>query len=221
MEPPLCWITNAMDRSPGEPIRVDSPSWERLNGALLNLSYGTGRIFVVPHERVGDLMQGGVTPLPIPSMPTGVMRGRFHPEDGHLYACGMFAWASDRQQPGGFYRIRATGRPVFAVVGLHARPGGLDLSFSDPLDPESVSDPSRFSASVWSLRRTARYGSEHVDEHPLAVTSALLDDDGRTIHLTIPELAPTQGLELRFSIAGAQGDPAQGVVHATIHHLGP
>lgn len=82
MEQPLVWITNEMDRSPGEVVRVTSHGWGRLNGALLNLSYGAGRIFLVPYESVRHRLQGGVVQLPMPDLPTGVMRGRFHPGNG-------------------------------------------------------------------------------------------------------------------------------------------
>jgi hypothetical protein len=37
MEPPLCWITNAFDRSPAELLWVESDRWGPLQGALLNL----------------------------------------------------------------------------------------------------------------------------------------------------------------------------------------
>ena len=119
MEPPLCWITNAFDRSPGELLWVDSKRWGPLNGALLNLSYGYGKIFLVMHEQVGSVMQGGMIELPIPTFPTGVMRGRFNPIDEHLYACGMFAWAGNATQPGGFYRLR--NRQCFQLTARTAR----------------------------------------------------------------------------------------------------
>ncbi len=51
MEPPLCWITNEFDRSPAELLWVDSPRWGPLNGSLLNLSYGYGKVFVVRTNR--------------------------------------------------------------------------------------------------------------------------------------------------------------------------
>src|SRR6185436_18129178 len=53
MEPPMVWITNAKDRSPAELVWVPKNTWGSLGGSLLNLSYGTGRIFIVPHEQVG------------------------------------------------------------------------------------------------------------------------------------------------------------------------
>ena len=88
MVPPLCWITNAFDRSPAELLWVDSNRWGPLGGALLNFSYGNGKVFVVPHEEVGGKMQGGMCALDLPAFPTGIMRGRFNPQDGQLYCCG-------------------------------------------------------------------------------------------------------------------------------------
>ncbi len=64
MEPPVCWITNEMDRSPAEPVWVTSNAWGPLQGALLNLSYGMGKVFIVPHEMVAGTIQGGVCELP-------------------------------------------------------------------------------------------------------------------------------------------------------------
>jgi hypothetical protein len=117
MAQPVCWITNAFDRFPSEMLWVTSehPAWRPLKGSLLNFSYGYGKVYVVPYEKVGGAVQGvqgGMGTLPLPRFPTGVMRGRFHPVDGQLYCCGMFAWAGTQTQPGGFYRVRATGKAI-------------------------------------------------------------------------------------------------------------
>ena len=154
MEPPLCWITNAFDRSPAELLWVTSDRWGPLKGSLLNLSYGDGKVFVVPHERVGGVMQGGMIELPLPPFPTGVMRGRFHPSDGQLYLCGLFAWAGSAIHPGGLYRLRATGQPMHLPVGLHATKSGLKLTFTEPLDRASL-DAKNVQIKTWSLKRTA------------------------------------------------------------------
>ena len=158
MEPPVCWITNAMDRSPAELLWVESQqaAWKPLRGALLSLSYGNGKIFVVPHEIAGGKMQGGVCALPIPPLPTGIMRGRFNPVDGDLYTCGLFAWAGDRTQPGGFYRVRATGKPMVVPIGLSARHDGLAITFTEPLDRKKACRPSHYTAKTWSLKRTSQ-----------------------------------------------------------------
>ena len=74
----------------------------------------------------------------MPDFPTGVMRGRFHPGNGQLYTCGMYAWAGNKQTAGGFYRVRATGKPAWLPIGLHARKKGVEIIFSDPLEIASA-----------------------------------------------------------------------------------
>ncbi len=220
MEPPVCWITNAFDRSPSELLHVTSNTWGPLKGALLNLSYGNGKLFVVPHETVDGVMQGGMCALPTPALPTGVMRGRFHPTNGQLHACGMYAWAGDRTAPGGFYRVRATGKPMFLPVGLSARERGLKITFTRPIDRAFANDLSHYSVKTWSLKRTVDYGSEHHDEKRLRVTDATVSDDGRTLSLTVPEVRPTWCMEIKYTIRGAQGEAVEGVIDNTIHKLG-
>ena len=169
MVPPLCWITNAFDRSPAELLWVESDRWGALNGSLLNLSYGYGKVFLVPHENVQGTVQGGMIELPIPAFPTGVMRGRFNPRDGQLYLCGMFAWAGNATQPGGLYRLRATGQPMnYCRSACMRRSQGPRLSFTEPLDPASI-EAKNWHVKTWSLKSTAAYGSNHLDEKPLVV----------------------------------------------------
>lgn len=213
MEPPLAWITNAKDRSPAELIWVPKNVWGTLGGSLLNLSYGTGRIFAVPHEEVGGVWQGAVCELPMPAFATGVMRGRFG-ADGALYACGMFAWAGNATDPGGFHRIRRTGtdQPAHVPLAVHARKGSLSVTFSDALEATWVKKEG-FSLKVWSLKRSASYGSKHLDERPLEIRAVRLENGGRTVTLDIPDLAPTHSYELIMK-AGVERN-----IHGTIHRL--
>jgi hypothetical protein len=217
MQPPVCWITNAFDRSPAELVWVESDVWGPLKGALLSLSYGNGKVFVVPHENVEGKMQGGMCTLPVPPLPTGVMRGRFHPGNGQLYLCGMFAWAGNQARPGGFYRLRYTGKPVCLPLALHARRPGLVITFSGPLDRSTACDPKRYAAKTWSLKRSEKYGSDHVDERLSPITRATLSQDGRTVTLEMPEIQPTWCMEVKYFMKGSGGEPVEGVIHNTIH----
>lgn len=217
MDQPLCWITNAFDRSPAELLWVDSSSWGPLNGQLLNISYGYGKVYVVPHEEKNGQMQGGMCQLPIPQFPTGTARGRFHKADGGLYLSGMFAWGSSQQaQEGGFYRIRATGKPSWLPVNLEIRSDGIDIVLSDPVDLSAAADPSRYEIKVWALKRTANYGSKHYDERALKVTNASVSDDGRTISLDLPDIAPTWCMEIKCRLPTPNGD-VERIIHNTIH----
>ena len=219
MQQPLCWITNSFDRSPAELLWVTSPKWGPLEGALLNLSYGYGKVYIVPHETVDGQPQGGMCEFPIPQLPTGVMRGRFHPVDGQLYLCGMFAWAGNQQQPGGLYRLRSTGRPAYLPVGLSAHARQLKITFSEPLSTETAADPGRFAIRVWDLKRTANYGSDHFNERSLTVKSAELSNNDRTLSLAIENLEPTWCMEIRCRLQTPDGEDIERVIHNTVHNL--
>ncbi|HTN77233.1 MAG TPA: heme-binding protein, partial [Pirellulaceae bacterium] len=147
-------------------------------------------------------------------------RGRFHPRDGQLYLCGMFAWAGNATQPGGFYRLRYRHEPVHLPTTLHVSKSGLTLGFTDELTAQEATDAGNYSVRVWGLKRSASYGSAHVNEHPLPVKSAKLSANRRTVSLEIEGLAPTWGLELIYSLKAADGQQVSGKLHSTVHQLG-
>lgn len=223
MEPPAVWITNAFDRSPAELLRVTSPVWAPMTGALIELSYGEGRIHLVLTEpTAGDAAgrsrtQGGVVRLPIPDLPTGIMRGRFHPADGALYACGLFAWAGNRTQPGGLFRVRRTDQPLTMPVGLHTEPGAISLDFGAPLDRSAAADPAAWTVRTWGLKRTKNYGSKHLDERDRAVTMAEVSADGRRVTLRVPTFAATWCYAVEWRTKAADGTPVNGVLHGSLH----
>ncbi|MEI6526365.1 MAG: DUF6797 domain-containing protein, partial [Planctomycetota bacterium] len=216
MEAPLCWITNGFDRSPAELLWVDSPTWGELQGSLLNLSYGYGRVYLVLHEALEGKHQGGMIELPIPAFPTGVMRGRFSPGDHHLYLCGMFSWAGSATAPGGLYRIRKTSQPSHLPLGLHAIDGGVELVFAEPMDPKSI-DPANIRIEQWGLKRSANYGSDHIDQHALEIDRAVLLEDQKTVRIESKQLKASWGMEIRYTLKALDGKSVRGTIHNTIH----
>lgn len=221
MEKPLCWVDKDFDRSPGELLWIESDKWGPLNGKLLNLSYGQGRLELVPYEMVNGQVQGGVVGLPMSDLPTGIMRGRFH-SNGHLYVCGMSAWATDQMElPGGFYRVRPTGKPSHMPMGLKAKEGRIEITFSDPLDLDSIySVEEALSVKTWALLRSANYGSDHYNEKTLDVSGASLSKDGTTLTIEIPSIEPVWQMSIEYKLKGKNGDPVEGEIQNTIHQLG-
>lgn len=219
MEQPLVWITNDMDRSPGELVRLDHARWGVLKGAMLNLSYGTGRVFLVPYEFINGQAQGGVVQLPMPELPTGVMRGRIHPKTGALYTCGMVAWASNKTQDGGFYRIAPTGKPMHLPIRIAVIERGLELTFTEPLDRLSAEQTLNYAVKAWSLKRSQNYGSKHLDQRSLTVTRAILSSDMKTVRLEIAGFRPTHSMEIRCALRSASGEAFERVIHNTVHQI--
>jgi cytochrome c5 len=221
MEEPVVWITNDLDRSPAEMLWVTSDAWKPLQGSLLSLSYGMGDIFLVPLQTVNGQLQGGVVRLPIQRLPTGATRGRWHPSNGQLYVCGMYAWAGNQQQDGGFFRVRMTGKPLNVPIQLEARRSAMVLMFSDPLDRSTGTNLSNYSVTTWDLLRSEEYGSDHLNQRTLTVTRASLSADGHTVTLNIPGLQPTRGMEILCRLRSADGLEFEQRIHNTIHALAP
>jgi hypothetical protein len=228
VQPPVTWIHNSFDRSPAEQLWVTSERWGPLHGSLISLSYGAGHISLVLRESVNHLTQGGVVRLPIPDFPTGIMRGRFHPEDGQLYVCGLFGWAGNKTRPGGFYRVRYTGKPVHVPLELQAKKNGLKLAFTHPLDPETAGDPGSYAVNRWTYRRTSNYGSqdykltdpEASGRDEMVVTEAEVSADGRSVLLKIPDMKPVMQIETRYRIRAADGTRLNHEIQHTVHALG-
>ncbi|OYP28928.1 DUF6797 domain-containing protein [Rhodopirellula sp. MGV] len=221
MEQPLCWPNKPFDRSPSELVWVEGDAWGPLKGSLLNLSYGYGKVFIVPHEQIDDMWQGGMCELPLPRFPTGIMRARFSPQDGQMYACGMQAWGSDQEEsPGGLYRIRATGEPSHLPVALNATGEGMVITFSEPLEPVSASQAANYLVETWDLKRTKNYGSPRYNEQLLAVQSVDVSEDGKTVKLVLPKIQPTWTMQISYKLLGEDGRQVMGTIENTIHRLG-
>ena len=226
-DPPVVWIHNSVDRSPAQQLWVTSDKWGPLKGSLINLSYGTGRLFTVPYEMVDGVPQGGVSRLPIGETPTGVMRGRFHPVDGQLYACGLFGWAGNKSKSGGFYRFRYTGKALHIPVKYSVSKKGVSLTFSEALDKESAADPESYAAEMCNYRRTRGYGSrDYLVSNPdkqgrdkLEITKVTLGPDGRTVLLQMPKLQKCMTLRIQYNIKGAKGKTVKSEINCTVNVL--
>ncbi len=220
MEQPMVWIDMEFDRSPSELLWVDSEKWGPLNGGLLSFSYGYGKIQLVLPERVNGQRQAGVIDLPGVKFQSGVMRGRFNSEDGHLYACGMSAWGTSQTMKGGeFYRLRYTGKSLSVPVKLSSQTDGVLLTFASELDEGSISNLENFEIMTWDLLRSSKYGSNRYNIKKLEISEALLSDNGKTLKLLLQGIEPVDVMTISYTVKDVNGNVLQGKVQNTIHHL--
>ncbi len=131
----------------------------------------------------------------------------------------MYAWAGNATYPGGLYRLRATGKPMRLPIALRAKRSGLELDFTEPIDPSSL-DLQKLHVKTWALRRSAKYGSDHLDEKELTIRGAKLSADGKTLLLDVADLRETWCMEIRYTLRAVDGATFQGTLHNTIHALG-
>ena len=155
---PICWMPKEVDNSSGGQAWVTSDRWGPLSGRLLHTSYGTSSLYLVMTDGDGKEVQGGVVRIPV-NFQTGVMRPRFNPLDGQLYVCGLRGWQTNAPRDAAFQRVRYTGRLLHSVTGLKVTHSGLDLTFSDPLDPASASSLRGYVVWQWNYLWSSDYGS--------------------------------------------------------------
>ena len=225
-EPPLLWIHPSVDRSPAAQLRVPEGVWGELSGRLLGVSYGTGEVYLVLEDEVDGSHQGAFVPLPI-TLPTGLMRGRFHPADGSLYVAGLFGWSSDQTDPGGFYRIRRSETPLAVPTRVHAVEGGLEIDFSRPVTTKAAALVDAFELEGWNYRWSSDYGSPQLDVRTgepgittFDVESVTRSADGRTLRLRIPGMTPAMQMHLDWRLDFEGIGEETSFVHFTVHRLG-
>src|SRR5690625_6921072 len=137
-------------------------------------------------EEIGGRLQGGVTELPDDSR-AGLLRGTVNPGDGQFYSVRLRGWITLVCEDGSFERVRYTGEPVHLPVGLSVSPEGVEIEFTAPLDPDVVTDPTRYDIERWEYIYSERYGSPEVSlalsgeegGNSLYWTPSSLQEDGR------------------------------------------
>lgn len=222
--PPLAYLPRGEDNSSGGQCYVEGARWGVPAGSLIHFSWGMGTAFLVLRERIGDLAQGCVVPLP-GNFRSGPHRGHFHPGDGQLYVTGMTGWITYTPDAGCFTRVRYTGDPVQVPHATEARGNGVLLHFAEPLDKAGAGDARRFFAQQWNYRYGARYGSDEYSvrtpempgHDPLEIKNVHLLPDGRSVFLEIPQLQPANLLHLHCDVPGLLTRD----FFLTLHKLGP
>jgi hypothetical protein len=223
-EPPISWLPMDLDNSSGGGVWVPSDRWGPFKGRLLHTSYGQSALFLVLRDE-NDPAQGGVVKFPL-RFSSGIMRARFHPQDGQLYVAGLRGWQTTGAQEGCFTRVRYVGKEAFMPIALRVRKTGIDLTFTEPLDPEVAADLENYSARWFSIERSEGYGSPELwvtepkkrgrEELPIAKATLAAPN---TVSLEIPTLRPAPNVVLKFKIRSANGTPMAHEIALTIHKL--
>lgn len=226
--PPIMWMSHSdFCNSNGGQIWVTSDKWGPFKDELLYESYGKSSLFLVMRQDLGDgRQQAAAVRFPL-KFTSSVMRARFHPHDGQLYVAGLSEWQSNAARITGFDRVRYTGKPVYSVEAVKVVPGGVQLTFTQPLDKESAEDVQNWSGKRWDYIRSENYGSPEVwvtnkdrkGRENIDITVARLSADGRTVTLTIDDFRPAMQQSLKWDLKAADGTSIVQDIQQTIHEI--
>jgi hypothetical protein len=229
---PLCWMPMEVDNSSGGQVWVTGSGWPDLAGRLLHMSYGTCSTYLVLDEQVDGVVQGGVVRLPA-NFSSSCMRGRFSAKDGQLYVIGLQGWQTSAAKEGGFHRVRRTTAPLGLPIALRTCEQGVYLTFAEPLDPTTASDPESFGVQIWNYLYSPNYGSPELSLlHPerkveqgkpnrdaLKVTASKLSPDGKTVFLAVEGMRVVHQMKITWDLDTKDGRSLRGELHNSIHAL--
>jgi hypothetical protein len=125
---------------------------------------------------------------------------------------------------GGLYRVRYTGKAANLPVDFAVKTTGVNLRFSDPLDPRTANDAVNFTAERWNYFWSGNYYSaEYSVTHPkvpkhdiLTIQSARLSADGRTLTLDIADMLRSQQLQINLKLHTSDAGTIERVIYLTV-----
>ena len=193
---------------------------------MLHLLWGRCGLMLAERDVVDGAAQGAVVPLPVKFL-SGPNRGVFNKADGNLYVAGSTGWQTSAIKDGCFQRVRYTGKPVNLPLRWRTRANGLEITFSEPLDKSTASDPESYSVHQWNYRYAQDYGSKDWSvsnpskegRDTVSITSARLLDDGKTVFLEIPSIKPVMQMEVKYNVDTAIKKPAHGSFWLSVNRL--
>jgi azurin len=176
-------------------------------GQLFVGDQGQSKVMRVFLEQVQGEYQGVVFPFRS-GFHSGVLRLAWG-HDGSLFA-GMTnrGWSSTGEASFGIDRLVWTGEMPFEMKEVHARPDGFEITFTQPVDPEVASDPSRYTITGFTYHYHSNYGSEVVGQQTAPITAVQVAPDGRSVRIAADSLRAGYIHEIRLAdFESASGVP--------------
>jgi len=190
MDPPAVWFPYKLARSTTDIVEITDNAFGPFKGQLLVGDFQNALVTRVMLEKVDGQYQGAVWPF-LKRFSSGVNRLVYGP-DHRLYVGGcQRTWASIAPKEAAIERVSFTGKAPFEVKEVHARPDGFELTFTQPVAPDTVAADS-WDVLQYRLKYHQAYGSPEYDHEgrkdsatPIEVTGATLSPDATRLRLRV------------------------------------
>ncbi|MEM7600299.1 MAG: hypothetical protein AAF357_02665 [Verrucomicrobiota bacterium] len=224
--PPLAFVPRGIDNSMGGSLFVEDDRFGLAPGTVISTSFGSGVIYgVLRDTHWQERAQGTVFPMPF-DFASGTHRGRFGPHDGQLYLVGVDGWGNYAITDGHLDRVRYVGGTRVFPTSSRAHRNGIELTFADPIDPESVKQ-SNFLLQQWRYQYSEAYGCRELSARvpgaaghdEVSIGELILRNDGRSLLIGIPEIIPIECLHVHARLKTTSGESFLLDTFHTLLHL--
>jgi glucose/arabinose dehydrogenase/mono/diheme cytochrome c family protein len=148
---------------------------------MAELMFG-GAVIRANVEKINGEYQGACFPFWGKGL-LGPVSLAFDPK-GRLFVGGITepGWMAQPDR-GALFRIDFTGPTPFEMQSIHALPHGFRIVFTAPVDRTTAANPDSYRLEHYRYEYTGAYGSPELDRTAVAVESATVAADGRSVEL--------------------------------------
>ena len=166
-------------------------------------------------EKVNGVFQGACFPFRS-GLQCGVNRLAFGP-DGSLYVGQTNrGWGSVGGKPYGLQRIKFTGEVPAEIHAIKVTADGFALTFTQPLDPATVTRPDSVNLKSYTYVYMSNYGAPETDQQAEPTSDRKLSADGKTLTLTAPGRA--KGRVYEFRLDGVKTTTGEPILHPEAYY---
>ncbi len=143
-------------------------------------------------------------------------------DDGSLFVGGTNrGWGSRGTKPFALERISWSGKVPFEMHEMRAQPEGFEITFTEPIDAESVANAAAWELQTYCYIFQSSYGSPEVDHTKPQITSIQVAEDRLSVQLKIDGLQRGHVHELQApGVRNAAGQPLlHDVAYYTLNYI--
>lgn len=194
---PVVWLPqDEIGNSPSTPLAFNHGPYkgQMIHGEVTH--GGIKRVFV---EEIDGELQGCVFRF-IQGLEAGVNRIAWGPNDD-LYVGGIGNpgnWGQSGKYYYGLQRLVYNGKSTFEMLAVRAKTGGLEIEFTEPLEPGDGWNKDFYEVKQWYYKPTERYGGPKIDEKYLNVRSATVSENRKKVFLEINGIQENHVVYLRL-----------------------
>ncbi len=195
---PVVWLPqDEIGNSPSQPIYIESGDY---TGQMLHGEVTHGGLKRVFAEKVDGAYQGALFRF-TQGLEAGVNRAAWTPDGKSLFIGGIGNpgnWAQEGKEWYGLQKITFNGNKTFEMLKVSARTNGMEIEFTEPIEPGRALTPQEYEVKQWYYKPTAEYGGPKLDLKDLKIRSVNISEDRKKVFLELEGMKPGHVIYIRL-----------------------
>lgn len=207
LKTPAVWLPHGiLGISNSDIQKIPEGHWGPFGGQLFVGDQGQSKIMRVDLEKVNGTYQGVAFDFRS-GFQSGVLRMAWA-KDGSLFIGETNrGWGSAGDADEGLQRLVWNSQVPFEMKTVRAKPDGFEITFTEPVDPETANNLDSYEISSFIYKYFPVYGSPMVDRQQVDINGVKVSEDGTKVRLVLDNMHQNYVHQLSlFGIRSAEGD---------------